>query len=135
MLVHSLIGALAPIPHTTPNPVMNVYGASVSIPKTTPERQLAAWLFLKHYTNPEQQAVWAKATNYFPVRSSVAEDMADYFAENETYKTAFDLLQYSWFEPPVPGYDFVRNEVSQAMAAIVDGADVNETLSALNKSG
>lgn len=126
--------SVGPIPHTTPDPVMNVYGASVSIPKTTPERQLAAWLFVEFYTNPEQQAVWAKASNYFPVRASVADGLADYFAANETYKTAFDLLQYSWFEPPVPGYDFVRDEVSSAMAAIVDGADVNETLDALNKS-
>ncbi len=126
--------SVAAIPHTTADPVMNVYGASVSIPKTTPERQLAAWLFVKFYTEPEQQALWAKASNYFPVRQSVAEGMADYFAENATYKTAFDMLQYSWFEPPVPGYDFVREEVSQAMAAIVDGADVADTLATLNVS-
>ncbi len=45
--------SVAPIPHTTDEPVMNIYGASVSIPKSSPEGQLAAWLFLKHYTNTE----------------------------------------------------------------------------------
>ncbi len=121
------------IPHTSENPAMNVYGASVSMPKTTPERELATWLFLKYYTSPEVQAKWAIVSNYFPVRASVAENLTDYFAENPTYKTAFDLLQYSKFEPPTAGYDFVRSKVGEAMAAIADGANVAETLAALNE--
>jgi multiple sugar transport system substrate-binding protein len=123
---------VAPIPHTTDEPVMNVYGASVSIPKTTPEAELAAWEFVKFYTSPDVQAKWALVSNYFPVRASVAENLADYFAENQTYKTAFDMLQYSYFEPPVPGYDFVREMAEEAMAAIVDGADVQSTLDETN---
>jgi multiple sugar transport system substrate-binding protein len=116
------------------SPVLNVYGASVSIPKSTPERELAAWIFLKYYTSPEPQAEWAKATNYFPVRASVAADLTDYFASDPTYKTGFDLLKYAHFEPPVPGYDFVREEMQKSMAAIVDGADVKTTLDALNET-
>ncbi|MDP6932558.1 MAG: GMC family oxidoreductase N-terminal domain-containing protein, partial [Myxococcota bacterium] len=42
-------------------PAPNVYGASVAICRTTPERQLAAWLFLKWFTEPEQQARWVVA--------------------------------------------------------------------------
>jgi multiple sugar transport system substrate-binding protein/sn-glycerol 3-phosphate transport system substrate-binding protein len=118
----------------TGEPVLNVYGASVSIPKSTPERELAAWLFLKYYTSKEVQATWAQASNYFPVRESVAEGLTDYFAANPTFKTGFDLLQYSHFEPPVPGYDFVRTEIQNAMAAIVEGADVQETLDGLNET-
>lgn len=112
--------SVAPIPHTTPDPVMNVYGASVGIPKSTPERQLAAWLFLKFYTSPSAQADWVRASNYFPTRASVADELTDYFAENPVYATAFDLLEYGIFEPPVPGYDFVRDESEAVMAAIVD---------------
>lgn len=124
--------SVAAIPHTTADPKMNVYGASVSIPKSTPERELAAWLFLKYYTSPEVQAKWAEVSQYFPVRASVADGLKDYFAAQPAYKTAFDLLAYSAFEPPVPGYDFVREEVEKAMAAIVDGADVKTTLDELN---
>lgn len=119
------------IPHTTDEPVMNVYGASVSIPKSTPEKELATWLFVKYYTSPEIQARWAKASNYFPVRQSVADELSDYFAQNPAYQKAFDLLKYSKTEPPVPGYDFVRDQVEASMAAIADGADVQETLSDL----
>jgi multiple sugar transport system substrate-binding protein/sn-glycerol 3-phosphate transport system substrate-binding protein len=124
--------SVAAIPHTTPDPVMNVYGASVSIPKTTPERELAAWLFIKYYTTPEVQAKWATVSQYFPVRQSAVSELDEVFNTIPGYKTAFDMLEYSHFEPPVPGYDFVRNEVSNAMAAIVDGAEVPATLEGLN---
>jgi multiple sugar transport system substrate-binding protein/sn-glycerol 3-phosphate transport system substrate-binding protein len=124
--------AVAAVPHRTPNPVMNIYGASLSIPKTTPEQELAAWLFIKYYTSPDVQAKWAMASNYFPVRASVAEGLNDYFAKNPAYKTAFEMLQYGIFEPPVPGYDFVRAKVADAMAAITDGGDVPGILTPLN---
>ncbi len=122
---------VAPLPHTTAEPVMNIYGASVSIPKTTPEQQLAAWLFVKYYTSTEVQAKWSMVSEYFPVRASVADSMTDYFAENPAFKTAFDMLKYGKFEPPVPGYDFVRDMMEEAMAGIVDGADAATTLAAL----
>lgn len=124
--------SVAAIPHTTENPVQNIYGASVSIPRTTPEQELAAWLFVKYYTSPEAQATWAIASQYFPVRASVAESqvMQDVFAADPTYKTAFDLLQYGAAEPPVPGYDFVRDMIEAEVAKILDGAPVEETLAA-----
>jgi multiple sugar transport system substrate-binding protein/sn-glycerol 3-phosphate transport system substrate-binding protein len=124
---------VAAIPHTTADPAMNIYGASVSMPETTPERELATWIFVKYYTSPEVQAKWAKVSQYFPVRKSVAEGMADYFASDPAYKTAFDLLPYGKFEPPVPGYDFVRDKVEEVMAAIADGADVQSSLDKLNE--
>jgi len=125
--------SVAPLPHKTADPVMNVYGASVSIPKSTPEKELATWLFIKYYTSPEVQATWAKVSNYFPVRASVADGLSDYFDQNPAYKTAFDLLKYAKTEPPAPGYDFVRDLVKEAMAAIADGADVESTLKGLTK--
>ena len=104
------------------------------MPKTTPERQLATWLFLKYYTSTDVQAKWAQASQYFPVRASVADGLAEYFEANPAYKTAFELLQYSKFEPPTAGYDFVRNEVNTTMAALVAEPypDVATSLTALN---
>jgi multiple sugar transport system substrate-binding protein/sn-glycerol 3-phosphate transport system substrate-binding protein len=57
--------------------------------------------------------------------------LGDYFEQNPAYKTAFELLPYGKTEPPVPGYDFVRDLVREAMAAIADGADVQSTLDQL----
>ena len=123
--------SVAPLPRRTEDPVMNVYGASVSMGKSTPEKELATWLFVKYYTSPESQAKWARASNYFPVRQSVADGLAEYFEQNPAYKTAFELLPYGTTEPPVPGYDFVRDRVQEVMAAIADGAEVESILAEL----
>jgi multiple sugar transport system substrate-binding protein len=125
---------VAPIPHTTPDPVQNIYGASVSIPSGhTPEANLATWLFIKYYTSPEVQATWASASQYFPVRESVAEGLSDYFATNPSYKTAFDLLLYGKAEPSTPGYEFVRDLIQEKMTVIADGEDVASTLASMNE--
>lgn len=125
---------VAALPHSTPDPAMNVYGPSVSIADVGgPEAQVASWLFLKHWTSPEAQAQWARVTNYFPVRESVAEQMGDYFEANPKFATAFGLLQYGTAEPATPGYDFVRDLVADSMAGILTGADVEETLTDLNQ--
>jgi multiple sugar transport system substrate-binding protein len=113
------VWSVAPIPYTTSEPVQNIYGASVSLPRTTPEEQLASWLFLKYYTSPKVQARWAKASNYFPARESVANELDDYFEENPAYAKAFSLLQYSKSEPPVAGYDIVRDDIAEAYSRIL----------------
>lgn len=125
--------SVAPIPHTTSEPVQNIYGASVSVPRTTPERQLAAWLFLKHYTTPAVQSRWARASNYFPVRASVAADLDDYFVANPAYATSFGLLPYGKAEPPVAGYDNVRDSMAEAYSRILNGEDVRTVLDELNQ--
>ena len=128
------VGAL---PNVTGTPKQNVYGASVSIPKSTPERELAAWLFLKYYTQPDIQKLWSEASGYYPVRQSTADMMTDYMTANPTFKASWDLLGYGAFEPAVPGYDFVREQVNIVMAALVDNTslDVQEELDKLNDFG
>ncbi|CAN5802198.1 ABC transporter substrate-binding protein [soil metagenome] len=121
------------VPYLGDAPVMNVYGASVSITAGhAPEAELAAWLFVKYFTDREAQAEWARASNYFPVRASVAEGLGDYFDADPAYEAAFALLRFGVSEPIAPGYAFVRDLVAGEMAAIVDGADVATTLRRVN---
>lgn len=113
-------------------PTQNVYGASVSIPKTTPEAELAAWLFVRWMSEPEQQALWATYSNYFPVRASAADALGDYLAENPQYAAAFGLLGSTAAEPPVAGYDVVRDMIEEdAFFAILDGADAQAELDSI----
>ncbi|WP_424950743.1 ABC transporter substrate-binding protein [Deinococcus sp.] len=123
----------APVAHTTKQPTANLYGASVSLPVTNdPKRELAAWLFVKYWASPDVQATWAKGSNYFPTRKSVAAKIGDYFAANPTYQKNFSLLRYATAEPAVPGYDAVRSLMEKTMTAAVGGADVKSSLEALN---
>lgn len=119
---------VAALPHTTSNPVQNVYGGDVMIPATTPETQLAAWIFIKYYTSPEIQAEWVKASNYFPTRAGTEEFLGDYVSENPIWASALELLPYSGYEPQLISYQEVRDLSSQAYNAILQGADIQETL-------
>lgn len=122
------------LPHTTADPVLNVYGPSFSLPRTAPERELAAWLFVRYFTSPAVQARWAQASDYFPVRASAAESMAAHFSANPPYQAAFDMLKWGKAEPPTPGYDAVRTKVREALIAMLRApyADVQSTLEQLN---
>jgi multiple sugar transport system substrate-binding protein/sn-glycerol 3-phosphate transport system substrate-binding protein len=121
------------IPHTTPDPVQNVYGGDVMIPVTTPEQELAAWVFVKWFTTPEIQAKWVEASGYFPTRASTPVD--DYIATTvggTQWKQALDLLPYSAYEPQLISYEQVRTRLQQDFNAIMQGADVQKTLDDAN---
>ena len=116
---------VAPVPYETDRPVLNVYGASLAVCKSTPEKQLAAWLFIKWFTEPPQQDEWARKSNYFPVRKSTARRIASYF------RISYDLLEYGKPEPWVTGYGAVRQMIEEAMIEALGGADVDQVLSRL----
>ena len=76
------------------------FGASVAVCRTTPEKQVAAWLFVKWFTETTRQARWVEASGYFPVRRSTARELEGYFARNPRYRIAFELLECGRAEPP-----------------------------------
>ena len=121
-------------PYTGDRPFVNVYGASISVCRTTPEAQLASWLFLKWFTESAQQASWVRTSNYFPVRKSTAGELKSYFAENPQYKSAYDLLEYGKSEPSLGTYQQVRRLIQDAMVEILDGGDMDRVLANLEKA-
>lgn len=123
---------IAPIPYTTDEPVLNVYGGDVMIPKTTPETQLAAWLFVKWFTEPEQQAEWAHISTYFPTRASTAE-FIDMEAMDPQWIAALDLLPYAAFEPQLISYQNARDAAQQAFNEIMQGGDMDAILATLTE--
>ncbi|HXF64198.1 MAG TPA: extracellular solute-binding protein [Caldilineaceae bacterium] len=124
------------IPHTTPDPVQNVYGGDVMIPVTTPEQELAAWIFVKWFTSPEVQAEWVQASGYFPTRQSTSQYLDEYIETStggQQWAQALALLEYGVYEPQLISYDQVRRSISEAFNAIMQGADIESTLQELNE--
>jgi multiple sugar transport system substrate-binding protein len=119
---------VAAFPHSTAQPALDIYGADVSIPKTNPKAELAAWIFVKWFTEPAQQAQWVRISDYFPVRKSAAQQLQDYLRGHPVYATAFDLLGSSVLksEPPYVGYDQVRGLMSEALNNVLNGANVQQ---------
>jgi multiple sugar transport system substrate-binding protein/sn-glycerol 3-phosphate transport system substrate-binding protein len=126
--------SMAPIPYVGEAPVQNSFGPSLSIPRTDPATQLAAWLFVKYLTQPEIQAEWAAGSDYFPVRRSAYQFMGDYVAEHPAYADGFALLPYSVFEPSLAGYDLVHDMAASAYFRILAGEDVVSVLTELNEA-
>ncbi len=127
------LGVLA-VPYTTADPVQNIYGADVMITRTTPEQELAAWIFVKWFTTPEVQAQWVEASNYFPTRAATDEFLGDYVSQNPQWGAAAALLPYSDYEPQLISYQGVRDAASQAFNEIMQGAEIQSTLDALTAS-
>ncbi len=119
---------IAPLPHTGETPSQIIYGPSVSILNTSPEKQLAAWLLLKHLSTPQIQARWVQASGYLPVSSNTPEYLSSYFEAHPTFQTALGLFPYGIPEPAAPGYDIVRDETKLVLFSILSGADILETL-------
>jgi sn-glycerol 3-phosphate transport system substrate-binding protein len=69
-------------------------GALFMVNKSAPEKQAAAWQYLKFLDDTEQQAIWAAGTGFVPIRKSAAasKTMTDFWAANPLFKVAYDQL-------------------------------------------
>ncbi len=106
-------------PQANPDkPVVNLYGASWSVLKTTPEKELAAWLFMKFFTEKDNTATFATTSNYMAVRASASQiaidkvkaskSFANFPEAAASYANLYSWIQYGAVEAPVAGYDPVR---------------------------
>lgn len=69
-------------------------GALFMVNKSKPEKQAAAWKFLKFLDQPENVVAWAIGSGYMPIRLSSANSaaMKDYWTQNPGSKVAYDQL-------------------------------------------
>jgi multiple sugar transport system substrate-binding protein len=108
------------LPPNSGKPVIVLSGASLNIHKTTPEKELAAWLVIKFLSEKAQTVKWADETGYLPVRQSAQADLLAGFRKNKFYSPVVDLFGklFDWLpsamgEPPVGGYDSVRYSIDR----------------------
>ena len=107
--------------------VMN--GANIAAFKSTPEKQLASWVFIKWFAEAAQTAKWSITSSYMPVRKSAANDAtlkASWSSTDPQGKQAFDLNGTSQPDPNVRGQQDVRTVVEDGITAILTGKDTPE---------
>jgi ABC-type glycerol-3-phosphate transport system substrate-binding protein len=123
--------SLSVLPHTTEAPVVGVEGTSLTILRSTPRDQLAAWLFIKWLAEPEQQTRWSQITGCFPTRRSAIAAMDDYLAEHAQYSLASQFLESEWIAAPsVADYATCRAEIGRMLYAVTAGESVDQWLTA-----
>lgn len=95
---------------------------------TTPEKQAAAWEFVKYMTSPEQAALFSSSSGYVGVRKSAydTEAMKKYTADFPQALVARDQLQYAFRELSTHNHGKVStaitNQIQAALAGKIDAA-------------
>jgi multiple sugar transport system substrate-binding protein/sn-glycerol 3-phosphate transport system substrate-binding protein len=113
--------SINPPPHgPETEPRVNIYGPAHIIFRSTPEQQLAAWVFLKWLTEPEQQAQWVRGTDYYPVRQSTADLLNEHFTENPIYAKGFDFMMLDQGQQvAVTGYEQCEGAIEEMLTRVL----------------
>ncbi|MDH3942657.1 MAG: extracellular solute-binding protein [Anaerolineae bacterium] len=110
---------------------VDAYIQYISIVKTTPEQELATWLFLRWLTSPETQAEWIHASDYFPTQNATVPFLTDYVAENPIWSTGLALTEFGYVEPGLPSWFSVRRAFRDAVDAILAAETEEEVIAIL----
>ncbi|MCX6034613.1 MAG: extracellular solute-binding protein [Chloroflexi bacterium] len=98
---------LAPFPGTDGS-VLVTYGPSYSVLKSSPEKQLAAWLFARWLLSLENQAQWVEATGLFPLFHSVLDIIGPYRTASPQWDSAVGDLSLAQGVPQMASWRKVR---------------------------
>jgi sn-glycerol 3-phosphate transport system substrate-binding protein len=129
---------VGPLPSPSGKPGASVGGASLWIVADKgDERAAAAWEYMQFLVSAQAQSEWAAATGYVPVRtdSLELEPIKSIYANDPRFKVAYEQLLASPDSPAASGPVLgplreVRVTAAQAMTAIMNGADPQQSLDA-----
>lgn len=128
---------VGPLPGPSGEPSAIVGGAALYVVADHGDVEAAAaWDFIRFVVSPEVQATWTVDTGYLPIRDDALElePAVSTFAADPRYRVAYDQLQTSLNTaangPLLGPHRQIRNEMANATAAILTGADVAPTLAA-----
>jgi len=94
------------------------YGPSYSVLKSTPERQLAAWVFIRWMLSSENQAEWVKSTGLFPLRTSVLDLVGPFRAASPQWDGAVKGLDSAENVPQLASWRKVRYVLEDGLTTI-----------------
>jgi ABC-type glycerol-3-phosphate transport system substrate-binding protein len=108
-----------PFPSVDRNPTIHLYGLSYAILKSSQEEQLAAWLFVKWMTQPENQARIIEATSSYVNQTSANLFLGDYARKYPQWADAQEFVRFGVVEPHFGSWGIARWVLSDAVAALL----------------
>ena len=121
---------VAPLPYFD-KPAVPVGGATLAISKVAPEKQKAAWQFIRWLTQPQQQYTFIKMSNYVPITRSTSEfkPFKDYISTAQGLNMGVRQLPYASPRPSNAGYFQATQEIIKSLENIyINNAPVEATL-------
>ncbi len=127
---------VGPMPGPSPEPAVNLGGASVWIVDGKgDEKAAAAWDYITYLITAEAQSQWASQTGYVPIRSDALdiEPLLTTYADDPRFRVAYDQMLgtpegVASLAPVLGPQREVRTATANATAAIFNGADVASAL-------
>ena len=114
---------------------------SVAILDSTPEANLATWLFVKFWaTNPEAQVAWIEAAQYQPYNNATFDALSEEFLTNNPQFTSFGEAladpEFNLYAPPShPRSGDIDTVLSELYSNItIGGMDVMEAATAAEEA-
>lgn len=95
-----------------------INGSSYVILKSTPEQQLASWLFVRWLLSPENQKKWVEVTGLFPLRKSELDLLGDYSDSHPQWAAAVKLLPEAQIQPQLASWRKVRVMIGDGFDAM-----------------
>ena len=95
-----------------------IYGSSYTLLNSTPEQQLASWLFVRWMLSPENQAKWVEALGLFPLRTSSMDMLKDYSSSHPQWNAALALLPTAKNQPQLASWRIVRIMLGDGFSSI-----------------
>jgi len=106
-----------------------MFGANIAVLKSTPQKQLASWLFIKWFSEQGQTADWATKSYYMPVRKAAANDealKAYWTSKDPQGKQAYDVIGNTIPEPNVRGQQDIRDVILDMIVKVTTGKSTPE---------
>ncbi len=85
-----------------------VYGSSYVILNSTPQQQLASWLFVRWLLSAPNQKQWVETLGLFPLRTSSLPLLVDYQNSHPQWTAAVALLPEAQIQPQLASWGKVR---------------------------
>ncbi|MEW5868047.1 MAG: extracellular solute-binding protein [Chloroflexota bacterium] len=103
-----------PFPSPNGKAAFNAYGPSFEILPSSPQRQLAAWVFVRWLLQAQNQARLIEASGTFPLNASTLAQLETYQRRNPQWAAAVQSLPLAHSEPPYQSWSAVRWALSDA---------------------
>lgn len=103
-----------PFPAPVGQPAVSLYGSSYVVIETTPEADLATWLFIKYLQQPENQLPWLRSNYAFALQRSVAMDFMALSSVAPQLAGAMQLAEYGQNEPRQVSWSAVYGALEDA---------------------